>query len=177
MGNAEETSSLLLQVGETVRAILRRKSGLSLRDDDPRPENQEAVELVHDVILRLWERQSTTPGAAWDDLGSYAARVTYNAWSDHLREKYPKRASLKNRLRYFTSHQARYASWNASDGELLIGLHGWQLSSRVPVGDARVAAPVPMLVSGPVDRWRAQRHWCGGSRGRCSTAPGAWRGP
>lgn len=140
MGNAEETSSLLLQVGETVRAILRRKSGLSLRDDDPRPENQEAVELVHDVILRLWERQSTTPGAAWDDLGSYAARVTYNAWSDHLREKYPKRASLKNRLRYFTSHQARYASWNASDGELLIGLHGWQLSSRVPVGDARVAA-------------------------------------
>ena len=97
MGNAEETSSLLLQVGETVRAILRRKSGLSLRDDDPRPENQEAVELVHDVILRLWERQSTTPGAAWDDLGSYAARVTYNAWSDHQQAalaRHPHRLSL-----------------------------------------------------------------------------------
>ncbi|MFM9915854.1 MAG: hypothetical protein ACKVOX_08605 [Rhizobacter sp.] len=140
MGSAEEQGSLLVQVGEIVRAILRRKSGMSLREDDPRRDNQDAIELVHDVILRLWERHGAAPDRAWDDLGSYAASVTYNAWSDHLREKYPKRASLKNRLRYFVSHQPRYASWNSADGELLIGLHGWQLGGTEPVSDARVAA-------------------------------------
>lgn len=139
MGSAQTPSHLLAEVGDTVRAILRRKSGLSLRDDDPRPDNQDAVELFHDVILRLWEHHTSAAGAP-DDRLSYAASVTYNAWADHLRQKHPKRASLKNRLRYFINHQPRYASWNASDGDLLVGLHGWQLAGTEPVDAGRVAA-------------------------------------
>jgi DNA-directed RNA polymerase specialized sigma24 family protein len=130
----------LEQIGTTVRAILRRKSGMSLRDDDTHPDNVEAIELLHEVMVRLLDRQASAGAAAWDDLAAYAATTAHNAWSDHLRQKYPKRASLKNRLRYFLSHQPRYDCWNGSDGDLLAGLHAWRLESAQPPGDQRVAA-------------------------------------
>ncbi len=128
-----DRDQLLAQVVPIVRAILRRKSGMTLSESDTRRDNIDAIELYHDVLARLWERialgESNTDAVA--DLKGYAAAVTYNAWSDHLREKYPRRASLKNRLRYFLAHQPKYAVSESADGEIVGGLRKWLLHGGV----------------------------------------------
>lgn len=130
------------ELAQLVRAILRRKSGMSLRDDDTRRDNVDALELCQDILVRLWERFVEQDGAdnAWEDVQAYAASVTHNAWADHLRQKYPRRASLKNRVRYFLGHQPRYAVWDAPQGDTLGGLKVWLLGGVGPVDPARVQA-------------------------------------
>ena len=130
---------LLAQVLPTVRAILKRKSGQTLADDDTRHDNVDAIELYHEVIARLWERLASGTAHDVDDLKAYAATVTHNAWSDYLREKYPRRTSLKNRLRYFLEHQPKYAMWSGPGGESLCGFRAWQLGAQTVGGD-RIAA-------------------------------------
>ncbi|PZQ78427.1 sigma70-ECF: RNA polymerase sigma factor, sigma-70 family [Xylophilus ampelinus] len=131
MSNSAIAESFPLEeVGEVVRAILRRKSGMSLRADDARPANVDALELFQDVIARLWERHASVgsdAAGAWDDAAAFAATVTHNAWSDHLRHRHPRRASLRNRLRYFLAHQPRYAVWDPPRGDTLCGLKAWAL--------------------------------------------------
>lgn len=135
---------LLAQVLPMVRSIVRRKSGATLADDDTRRDNVDAIELYHEVIARVWERivgSDHGDGAGTDiaDLRAYAASVTHNAWSDYLRDKYPRRTSLRNRLRYFIEHQPRYALWQGVGGESMCGLRAMQLGS-VTVASERIAA-------------------------------------
>jgi DNA-directed RNA polymerase specialized sigma24 family protein len=131
---ASAKSRLLEQVAPVVRAILVRKSGMSLAEDDQRRDNIDALELFQDVLARLWERlvEATGPVPELRDLKGYAAATTYNVWSDYLRDKYPQRASLKNRLRYFLGHQPRYAIWENAEGELVGGHKKWQLGATMP---------------------------------------------
>src|SRR3954470_24061425 len=96
---SEAASRLLMeQVGQTVRAALRRRSGLSLSDDDGRAENLDALDVYQDALTRVWERIGGR--AAGDtnvtDLKAYATTVAYNLWSDYLRQRNPRRTSLKN---------------------------------------------------------------------------------
>jgi len=131
---------LLAQVLPAVRSILKRKSGATLAEDDARRDNIDAIELYHEVITRIWERIAST--AAKDDvadLKAYAATVTHNAWSDFLREKYPRRTSLKNRLRYFAEHQPKYALWQGQGGESMCGLAKWKLGA-IDVPTSRIQA-------------------------------------
>lgn len=132
---------LLQQVGPVVRAILMRKSGMTLAADDARADNVDAIDLYQDILARLWERLVEATGEAPDvrDFKGYAAQVAYNAWSDHLREKYPRRASLKNRLRYFLGHQSAYAIWENAENELVAGLRKWQFGAPAATGERLVA--------------------------------------
>ena len=140
MPRPDATHDLLEQLAPVIRAILMRKSGMSLAAHDSRSDNVDALELSQDVMARLWERIADGGGDAVADLKAYAATVTHNAWSDHLRRKYPQRASLKNRLRYFLNHQRSYALWNDGDGELLAGRHGWQLKAMAAADASRINA-------------------------------------
>jgi Sigma-70 region 2 len=131
---------LLAQVLPIVRAILRRKSGATLAEDDGRRDNLDAIELYHEVIARVWERLASRDSVQdVADLKAYAATVTHNAWSDYLRDKYPRRASLKNRLRYFIEHQPKYALWQGVGGESMCGLKKMQLGAN-DAPSARVIA-------------------------------------
>jgi DNA-directed RNA polymerase specialized sigma24 family protein len=127
---AADADQLLTGVLPVVRAILRRKSGMSLVEDDPRRDNVDAIELYHDALTRLWGRiaQSDHGVGVIGDLKGDAAAITYNVWSDYLRARYPKRTGLKNRLRYFLGHQPKYAVWKSADGELVCGLHAWSVA-------------------------------------------------
>lgn len=141
---AAERAAALAGVQPMVRAILMRKSGMTLAEDDARPDNVAAIELFHDVVARLWERlvlgggEQPAPESIRDFKG-YAAMVAYNAWSDHLREKYPERTSLKQAIRYFLGHQTKYAIWESTAGETVAGLKAWQVSAK-SAPSARVAA-------------------------------------
>lgn len=140
MPPADIPRQLFEQLGAVVRAILVRKSGMSLNIDDRRHDNLDALELLQDVMARLWERIADDAGATVADLTAYAASVTHNAWSDYLRRKYPLRTSLKNRLRYFLDHQRGYALWNNAHGDPMAGRHGWQLRNAEQVSSELIAA-------------------------------------
>jgi hypothetical protein len=162
-GGAADTE-LLEQAAPIVRAILARKSGTSLKESDGRSANLEAIELFHDVLARLWERLRS-PGSQRPDIRDfkdYAASVAYNAWADHLRDKYPLRTSLKNRLRYFLGHQKRFAIWENAEGELHCGFATWQLAGRYAAPGrlgqllGSSGRPRGLTVSGKFfDRWDA----------------------
>lgn len=140
MPAAASTTQTLEQLTPLVRAILQRKSGMSLAADDARHDNVDALELMQDVMARVWERIAGDGHTPVADLKAYAATIAHNTWSDHLRRKYPQRSSLKNRLRYFLDHQPAYAMWNGEDGEPLAGRHGWQLRKLSAVSNERVQA-------------------------------------
>lgn len=138
-GSEAATRVLMEQVGQTVRAALRRKSGLSLSDEDSRADNLDALDVYQDALTRVWERLGE--GAAKDtnvaDLKAYATTVAYNLWSDHLRRRNPRRTSLKNRLRYFLSHATDYAIWEGPESTLWCGLRAWRYGT-VAVEPARI---------------------------------------
>src|SRR5262249_44766882 len=127
-GREAATRLLMEQVGQAVRAALRRKSGLTLADDDSRAENLDALDVYQDALTRVWERVADAPPgeASIADLKAYATTVASNLWSDYLRQRHPKRASLKNRLRYFLSHAPDYAIWEGQDQALQCGRRAWQ---------------------------------------------------
>lgn len=131
--NAE---ALVESVAPIVRAILMRKSGMTLAADDERADNVDALDLLQDVLARLWERVAGAGTEAFGDFRGYAAMVAYNAWSDHLRSRYPERASLKNSLRYFLGHQPKYALWESREHGTLCGPQAWQVAAREPNGAA-----------------------------------------
>jgi RNA polymerase sigma factor (sigma-70 family) len=137
-GSEVTTRLLMEQVAMTVRAALRRKSGLSLADDDLRAGNIDALDICQDTLVRVWERVgAAASGSDADvaDLKAYATTVAHNLWSDYLRRKYPRRTSLKNRLRYFFSHASGYALWDGPDHSLECGRAAWRYgTSRVDPG-------------------------------------------
>src|SRR3954462_13563737 len=96
-GSEAATRLLMEQLGQTVRAALRRRSGLSLSGADARAENLDALDVYQDVLTRIWERIGEGTVDDVDDLKAYATTVAYNLWSDHLRRRNPRRTSLKNR--------------------------------------------------------------------------------
>jgi DNA-directed RNA polymerase specialized sigma24 family protein len=137
---SEAASRLLMeQVGQTVRAALRRRSGLSLSDDDSRAENLDALDVYQDALTRVWERLAGRGAGDTNvaDLKAYATTVAYNLWSDYLRQRNPRRTSLKNRLRYFLSHAPDYAIWEGPDSALSCGLRAWRYGN-VAADQARI---------------------------------------
>ncbi len=126
---SEVTTKLLMErVAHTLRATLRRKSGLSLSDEDTRADNLDALDVYQDALMRVWERVGGASAGAANvaDLNAYATTVAHNLWSDYLRQRYPRRASLKNRLRYFLSHVPDYALWEGPDQGLHCGRSAWR---------------------------------------------------
>ncbi len=72
-------------------------------------------------------------------LSAYAAVVAYNGWHRFLRERFPIRARLKNRLRYLCGHHPGLALWTDAAGTLVCGLAAWRGVARVDPA-ARAAA-------------------------------------
>ena len=138
-GSEAATRLLMEQVGQAVRAALRRKSGLTLADNDARAENLDALDMYQDALIRVWERigDSSAGAANVSDLRAFATAVANNLWSDYLRQRHPRRASLKNRLRYFLSHAPEYALWTGPDHALSCGRRAWRYEKN-EAGHARI---------------------------------------
>lgn len=139
-------ASLLREVEPLVRAVLARKSGMSLSDHDERPANQEALELFHNVIARLWQvlvaqaSDGLNAPAAIADFRAFAARAAYNEWNDHLRERYPRRTSLANRLRRRLEQNQQFATWQDRQEDTVCGLRAWLVAGTASASAERVSA-------------------------------------
>lgn len=103
------------------------KASFSRRGDNL--DRQEVEDVAHEVILRLIRRlreYKTSPQTkAISNLRSYIAVMAYNASDEHLRGKYPRRYSLKNKVRYILTHRDGLALWEGENRTTLCGLTHW----------------------------------------------------
>ena len=113
-----------------VRQIIRAKLRLYPRRADDHRERQDSEDISNEVTLQLLKRlqefKANHGDEDFSDFRGYVAVIAYNACYTYLRQKYPERFRLKNKLRYILSHQAGFALWEGSDKEWLCGLSSWQ---------------------------------------------------
>ncbi len=124
-------------VREIVSYKLRAYSSRLVIDSD----DQEVDDVSGDVILRLVQilrlRKSSPQEKAIASLRSYVARMAYNASDQHLRQKYPRRLSLKNRIRYILTHQPGLALWESESREMFCGFDSWRKLKRASANSLR----------------------------------------
>jgi hypothetical protein len=113
-------------LGSSLRFYLYHNSAASTPD---------ANDLFNDIIANLLSRlrhirRDRTQGTIADFRG-YVAATAYNACNLYLRQKYPRRSRLKNRLRYLLTHDATFALWTSDASGLLCGFAQWRDKSAV----------------------------------------------
>jgi hypothetical protein len=144
-------------VSPVVQTIVRKKLRVSLSDRDGGRTNQDALDVVQNVYRELAE--SLTGEDFVKDLKSYAAVVTYHACAQYLRELYPARARLKNKIRYFLSHDPGFAIWQPPGGDWLCALAG-QAGAAAPMEAVNAlkmdptGLSLPSLDSMKAEDWR-----------------------
>lgn len=113
--------------------IVKEILGSSLRfhfNTNGTASTQDASDLFNDIIANLLSRlryiRSDRPQGAIADFRGYIAATAYNACNLYLRQKYPRRSRLKNRLRYLVSHDADFALWSIDVSGLMCGLAKWR---------------------------------------------------
>jgi hypothetical protein len=146
----------LVRVTAAARGVLRRKLSVSLRPDDGRPENQDALELLGDIQLRLLQKLqsgATRSGAAEiQNLEFYARQAARNSCAEYLRGRFPLRALLKNRLRRFFRSQISYAEWDV-EGDLVCGFAGWRNRSEYKPRADKISAALADPSALAADAW------------------------
>ncbi|MEP7353869.1 MAG: hypothetical protein ABI824_11605 [Acidobacteriota bacterium] len=143
--------SLLDAAEFVICRVVRRKLHVTLRTDDGRERNADALDLLGDIRLKLVRKlapltpdQAPQPITDWE---GFAATVAYNTCNDYLRAKYPQRTRLRNALHRLFDKADGYAVWGDAHGELICGFVG-QRSTAVN------SKAVPDLLNHP-DSWAA----------------------
>jgi len=119
-----EIERILLQTRPFVENAIHRYSSSewSLTDAD-------ADEIRAIVSFRLLRRlEALVEDAAASpifNLDDYVTRLTYNGINDYLRTRFPVRARLKSRIRYFLSRHPAFALWATHRGSA-VGLAEWR---------------------------------------------------
>ena len=131
----EEQADLWLAtlIDEHAVPIVSEILGSSLRfhiNNNSAASTQDAGDLFNDIItnllLRLRHIRSDRGQGVVTDFRGYIAATAYNACNLYLRQKYPRRSRLKNRLRYLLSHDATFALWTNEASGLICGFAEWR---------------------------------------------------
>lgn len=111
-----------------VRDVIRNKLRVGHATDRDLTDDQ-AADLASDVtmklVARLRELRSQPAAKAISNFRGYVAVMAYHACDEFLRQKYPRRNSLKNQLRYLLTHRDGLKLWESGDGTLLCGYAVW----------------------------------------------------
>lgn len=83
-------------------------------------------EVVVQLLTRLYDCKAAPDDHHIGDFRGYVAVITYNACHQHLRQRYPQRWRLKNRLRYLLTHQESFALWENNEKDWLCGFAAWR---------------------------------------------------
>jgi RNA polymerase sigma factor (sigma-70 family) len=123
-------------------------------------DNQDAEDIHSDVVVqllaRLAEFKANPSQKSINHLRSYVAVIAYHSCYRYLRQVYPQRHILKNRLRYLLTHQAGFSIWEGEHKELICGFTAWRASKarasaeRVTLlgNDPRILEQETLLASG-----------------------------
>jgi RNA polymerase sigma factor (sigma-70 family) len=97
----------------------------------------DAEDLYHEVVLQLIARlrnlRKDPNQELIRDFRSYTAVIAHNVCHQYLRQKYPNRSRLKNRIRYLLTHRQDFflhAEDQGSEQKLLCGFAGWRYQRK-----------------------------------------------
>lgn len=132
----EAHAQLLLErlIQEHVRPLVKQILGATLRFRLNAPQHgashPDAEDVYGEIVLALCKRlrrlKEEEGIQAINNFRSYVAATTYNACHEHLRQKFPQRWRLVNKLRYLLTHRPEFALWETDEGSWLAGFTGWQ---------------------------------------------------
>ena len=98
-------------------------------------ERQEIEDISSEVVVRLIrtlrDYKSSPREKSISSLRSYVATMAYNASDEYLRQKYPSRYSLKNKVRYILTHQPGLSLREGDNRKVLCALARWELKDKV----------------------------------------------
>ena len=135
---AQQSHLLETLLNEQIEPLIREIVGYQFRvffDALGRPSHHgESEDVCSEVRLHLLTRLrdlQTNPAAQnIRNLRSYVAVTAYRACYEYLRRKYPKRHSLKHKLRFLLSQHPDFAVWQHGRGQWLTGLADWANQAR-----------------------------------------------
>jgi RNA polymerase sigma factor (sigma-70 family) len=130
----EEAAALARLNAEQIEPVIRRVLGYKLRFYRPKGEQSlrrpDFEEIYNDIQLRLLERlrafKEDPTRNRIVNLRGYVATVTRNTCDEYVRQRYPLRRSLKDRVRHHLLSNASFALWEDTEHNWLAGLSGWQ---------------------------------------------------
>ena len=130
---AQADHCLASLIDEHAVPIVKEILGSSLRfhlSNNGAASTQDGSDLFNDIIANLLSRlrqiRSDRPQGAIADFRGYIAATAYNACNLYLRQKYPRRSRLKNRLRYLLTHDAAFVLWSNETFGLICGFAKWR---------------------------------------------------
>lgn len=132
----EAHAQLLLErlIQEHVRPTIKQilSSALRFRLNAPQhgASHPDAEDVYGEIVLALFKRLRRLKEEAGiqtiSNFRSYVAATTYNACHEHLRQKFPQRWRLVNKLRYLLTHRPEFALWESDEGSWFAGFVGWR---------------------------------------------------
>ncbi len=138
-GDAEAALEVLFAnvVVPSVKNTIKHKMNVSLAADDTSARNLDALELVSDVEAELLRKfrslRGERSGESITNPEAYSRAVATNAFRQHLRDKYPQRRRLRNKIRYIFRNKQGYALWQTADGGYVCGIEEWKNANRSPI--------------------------------------------
>lgn len=139
---SEAESSVLLEqlVGGHVLPLIRQIVRSNLRGSQLLQDTEDVIsEIVLQLLKRLRGLKANPNGPGLNGFRAYVAVAAYRACSEQLRQKYPERSRLKDKLRYILTHQRGLALWEGKSRQWLCGFASWreQHESACPAGRLR----------------------------------------
>ena len=130
----EEAAALARLNAEQIEPVIRRVIGYKLRFHRPNGKQNlqrpDFEEIYNDIQLRLLERlRALKEDPARNpimNLRGYVATVTRNTCDEYMRQRYPLRRSLRDKIRRHLLSNDRFALWEDTDHNWLAGLSEWQ---------------------------------------------------
>jgi DNA-directed RNA polymerase specialized sigma24 family protein len=138
-GALEEAAALVRLNNDQIEPIVRRGVGYKLRfyrpQGDVNLQRPEFEDIYNDIQVRLLKRlRALKQDPAQNhiaNLRGYVSTVTRNTCDEYLRQRYPLRRSLKDKVRRHLLGHPEFALWEDTDHNWLAGLSGWQKRDQV----------------------------------------------
>jgi DNA-directed RNA polymerase specialized sigma24 family protein len=142
----EEEAALARLNAEEIEPIITRQIGYKFRLYSPQTardsQRPEFDEIYNDIQLRLLRRlHALKQDPAQNqivNLRGYVATVARNTCDEYLRNRYPLRRSLKDKVRRHLLSHTEFALWEDTEHNWLAGLSGWRNDElRTTAGELR----------------------------------------
>lgn len=119
--NLKLAKILATEVEPVIGVTLRKKLGVTLKNDDFSKLNQDALEIAGDVRVHIVAELRRCAGTGNEakvirNLSAYTLTSTLNAYREYLRSRFPERRRIKRNLRYLLSHHNDFVLWENADG-------------------------------------------------------------
>jgi RNA polymerase sigma factor (sigma-70 family) len=149
---AQEDALLAALVFDTASPLIRKTVARRLMSSPPQDREDVAGDVILDLVSRL-KRLKEAGDAPIERFAAYVSVAAHNGCDQYLRQRYPQRHRLKNRLRYLLSKTPAFALWEDSERGWVCGRAIWQGRAPVPLDPELIARlgprdrPPPQLLA------------------------------